>query len=171
LGCGLTSRIFPGNQDRVQIVITLSVFHRIDFQPGHGQGVGQLIVGKRDISTGTYSFNQLKADFHFKIALKICKSLSKNMRMIIYSVFQHGNPFNTHAECKSGIFAGVISDIFKHCRVDHSGSQHFQPAGVRTDPAPLPRHMTQRISTSALGSVNGKKLGRKRRLICSSNIS
>ena len=56
---------------------------------------------------------------------------------IINAVFEHGNTLNTQSKGKATVLLGIVAHHLKDFRVDHSGSENLQPAGLFTDPAPF----------------------------------
>ena len=64
---------------------------------------------------------------------------------------------------KPRVALGVDADVAEDVRVDHAAAEDLEPARCpcRTG-SPSPPQMPQVTSTSALGSVNGKKCGRNR---------
>ena len=68
------------------------------------------------------------------------------------AVFPHSEPFDAEAERPAGIFFAVDSDGVENIRVNHTAAADLDP--------PFAAVFTHSKSTSALGSVKGKKLGR-----------
>ena len=56
---------------------------------------------------------------------------------IFYTVFEEGDAFDAHSECKAGIFFTVNSACFQYCRIDHSATEHLKPASILAYIAPL----------------------------------
>src|SRR5690554_1603923 len=59
----------------------------------------------------------------------------KEFAQIIYAVTQHSEALNTHAKSKARIFFWIDTTVFKHRRVNHAATHHFQPAGLLTHTA------------------------------------
>ena len=61
----------------------------------------------------------------------------------------------------------VIAHRLEHIGVDHPAAQHLEIAGAAAHSAPRlpPSQAKQETSSSALGSVNGKKWGRSRTVV------
>ena len=79
------------------------------------------------------------------------------------AVAQHGDARRAHAECPSRVSLAVDAGGLEHVRMHHAGSEDLHPSGALAAGAPAARHRAgTRTSISADGSVNGKKLGRKR---------
>lgn len=76
-----------------------------------------------------------------------------------------GQPVQSDAESKAGIFLGVNTAAGEHVRMHHAGAENLDPAAALAYPQPLPPHSEQVTSTSTLGSVKGKKEGRNLTLV------
>ena len=68
---------------------------------------------------------------------------------VVDAVAQHGQPVRPHAEGEADVALGVEPEVAHHVRVHLAGAGHLQPAAGQ-------RPAGERMSISALGSVNGK---------------
>jgi hypothetical protein len=81
---------------------------------------------------------------------------------------QEERPVDTHAEREAADALRVVADGAEHVRVHHPAAEDLEPAGALADTAagstPPARSRAAHAADVHLGdgSVNGKKLGRKR---------
>jgi len=74
-----------------------------------------------------------------------CSKLRKKSEVVFeqethvaYAVLQHCDPFDPHAEGKTGVCFCVIGNVTEHFRVYHAGAQDLEPSRILADPAALP---------------------------------
>ena len=76
-------------------------------------------------------------------------------------VAQRRDALGAHAEREAGVRSGSMPDVAEHVRVDHPAAEDLQPARCPCRTGSRGRaQMPQLTSTSAEGSVKGKKCGR-----------
>src|SRR5918996_6014871 len=73
---------------------------------------------------------------------------------VINAVFEHGDPFHPHSEREARNLLRVVTDKTKDLRIDHAGTQNFQPAGCLANPAGLPFRTYSLAATNDTLDIN-----------------
>lgn len=90
---------------------------------------------------------------------------------VVDSIFEVSDTLDTHTESITCIHIGIDVARSEVVRINHSTAEDLYPPVCLQKLQPLPPQMVQEISISALGSVKGKKEGRRRILVSGPNIS
>ena len=127
----------PGGDHGFQITVpVVEVFH---LQADHGQPVGQRLGSGLQIHVITEPLITNTHDGTGRSELfEKAEIVIEERPKIVQAVFEHGHPFDAHAESKAGYRFGIVIHEFIDFGVDHAGTQDFQPAGVLAYPAPGP---------------------------------
>ena len=91
---------------------------------------------------------------------------------VVDFVSRQADALDAEAECPAGVALGIVADFAQHVGMHHPGTAELDPSRTSAHGAarrasriaPVPLQRGQVVSTSALGSVNGKYEGRKRTL-------